>query len=380
MSQTFDIDGNRLTLYVTGRTRHEALFALIDGARASLTLVYYIFGADAVGERVRLALIAAADRGVVVRLIIDGFGSNATGNEAFFAPLIEAGVVVSAFIPRWGRRYLVRNHQKLALADEAHALIGGFNVENAYFHDSDTTAWRDLALCIEGPAAARLGTYTHALAGWVADPHARLRTLTRVLRKNSDAKGTFRWLHGGPMRRASPWLRALRSDLRTARDVSIVAAYFVPTPGLTRRIARVAQRGAARVVTAGKTDNLATIGAARFTFPALLRRGVRVFEYQPCRLHTKLVVLDDVVHIGSANLDPRSLFLNVELMLRVEDAGFATAMRAYVEGEIAASRERTRVEFTGVASIPERLRNLVAHFLVAVLDPALARRLRLGSD
>ena len=133
-------------------------------------------------------------------------------------------------------------------------------------------------------------------------------------------------------------------------------------------------------MTAGKTDNVATIGAARFTFPGLLRRGVSMFEYRPCRLHTKLIVLDDVVHIGSANLDPRSLFLNLELMLRVEDAGFAAALRGYVDGEIADARERRRAEFTGLASFPERMRNALCYFLVGVLDPGVTGRLRLGTQ
>ena len=85
------------------------------------------------------------------------------------------------------------------------------------------------------------------------------------------------------------------------------------------------------MVTAAKSDNNATIGAARYTYWSLLRRGVEIFEYQPTKLHTKLFVIDDVVHIGSANFDMRSLYLNLEMMLRVEDPGFAAAMRRFVE-------------------------------------------------
>ena len=384
MSIRHSVDGNTLTVLTRGEERLSALIALIEGARTSLRLLYYIFAHDSAGMRVREAMIDAANRGVAVRLIVDGFGSDTTGDDNFLAPLKEAGVDVCAFIPRFGRRYLLRNHQKLALADEKHALVGGFNVADAYFADCDSgggeTAWRDLGLKIDGPAAAHLTGYFDTLFDWTRTPKARMRDLRRALRQWSNPAGPVRWLHGGPVRRLSPWLRAIRNDLLRATDASLVAAYFAPTPRFTRLIDRVAKRGHARVLTAGKTDNATTIGAARFTFPGLLRKGTRVFEYAPCRLHTKLYVIDNAVHIGSANFDPRSLFLNLEIMLRIEDAGFAAAMRAYIDGEIAASRERQPGEFSGIASFADRFHNAFCYFLVAVLDPSVTRRLHIGID
>ena len=380
VSTTHIVDGNSLTVLVRGEERLAALIALIEGARTSLRLLYYIFANDAAGVAVREAMIDAANRGVSVKLIVHGFGSDTIGKDDFLGPLTEAGVTVCVFIPRFGRRYLLRNHQKLALADERRALIGGFNVSDAYFVDVGATAWRDLGLRIDGPAATRLTGYFDALFDWTQTPKPKMRDLRDALSEWSNPVGTVRWLHGGPVRRLSPWLRALRDDLLRATDVSLVAAYFAPTPRFTRLIDRVAKRGHARVLTAGRTDNPATIGAARFTFPGLLRKGTRVFEYEPCRLHTKLYVIDNAVHIGSANFDPRSLFLNLEIMLRIEDAAFADEMRSYIDGEIAASRERTLPEFSGIASAPERLRNALCYFLVAVLDPNVTRRLNMGID
>lgn len=378
------VDGNALTVLTRGEERLSALITLIEGARTSLRLLYYIFAHDTSGLRVREAMIDAANRGVAVSLIVDGFGSDTVGDDDFLHPLKEAGVRVCAFIPRWGRRYLLRNHQKLALADERRALIGGFNIADGYFADADTgggeTAWRDLGLRIEGPAAAQLTGYFDTLFDWTGTPKPRMRDLRNALGRWSNPTGAIRWLHGGPLRRLSPWLRAMRDDLMRAKDASLVAAYFAPTLRFTRLIDRIAKRGHARVLTAGKTDNAATIGAARFTFPGLLRKGTRVFEYMPCRLHTKLYIIDNIVHIGSANFDPRSLFLNLEIMLRIEDAEFAGAMRAYVDGEIADARERRLDEFSGIASIPDRIRNALCYFLVAVLDPSVTRRLHMGID
>jgi len=118
------VDGNRLTPIMGGPDRLQALLALIDGAERSLRLLYYIYSADDSGNRVREALLRAMDRGVNVSLLIDGFGSSQTP-ETYFTDLSERGAKFCRFNPAYGRRYVLRNHQKLALADEERILIGG---------------------------------------------------------------------------------------------------------------------------------------------------------------------------------------------------------------------------------------------------------------
>lgn len=365
----FTVGADRLTPLTDGPARLEALIALIEGAERSLRLLYYIFADDEAGRRVRAALLAAAGRGVTVSLIIDGFGSSL--GDAFLHPLAEAGVDLCRFIPRFGRQYLLRNHQKMTVADERRAIVGGFNIENGYFDGS----WRDLGLMVEGPAAARLAPYFDTLAAWTRDRRARVRTLRIALRLHSEREGAVRWLYGGPMRGPSPWARALREDMARAKRLHMIAAYFAPNPGNLRRIGRVVRRkGRARIITAAKSDNSATIGAARHTYARLLRRHVQVAEYQPTRLHTKLYIADAATHIGSANFDIRSLYLNLEVMLRVEDAAFADHMRRYAEAEWADSREVRRTELRK-AGFWTRLKWRLAYFVVTILDYGLTRRL-----
>jgi cardiolipin synthase len=374
----FTVAGNRLTLLAEGPARLAALIALIDGAQQSLRLLYYIYADDDAGRRVLAALVAAVRRGVSVSLIVDGFGSGV--EETFFAPLAEAGADVCKFIPRWGRRYLLRNHQKLALADEARVIIGGFNVSDDYFGGIEQQAWRDLGLLVEGPAAGRLAGYFDVLAEWTRTPRARMRTLRRALEKWSEPRGEARWLLGGPARRLSPWALAVKHDMRGARRMDMIAAYFAPNPAMLRRIEAIPRGGGtARVLTAAKSDNNATIGAARHTYRRLLRRGVRLFEYQPTKLHTKLFVVDDAVHIGSANFDMRSLYLNLELMLRIEDKAFADHMRGYFEAELERSREIDQAEHRRAGTI-DRLRWAIAYFVVAVVDYGVSRRLNFGIE
>ncbi|WP_106638537.1 phospholipase D-like domain-containing protein [Allosphingosinicella vermicomposti] len=380
LDNPLDVDGNRLTLLAEGPGRLDALIALIDSAAESLRLLYYIFKDDAAGRRVRDAVLRACGRGVEVHLLIDGFGSDDVGDD-FFKPLIESECGFCRFQPRWGRRYLLRNHQKLALADGRRVMIGGFNVSDDYFGNVGDGAWRDLGLMVEGPSVTCLTGYFDALFAWAKRRGARIRELRRLLSQHSEDQGALRWLFGGPTRRLSPWARSVKRDMLHARRLDMIAAYFAPSQGMMRRITGVARRGgAARVVTAAKSDNRATVGAARHTYSRLLRRGVRVFEYQPTKLHSKLVIVDDAVHIGSANFDMRSLFLNLELMLRVEDPAFAGLMRSYVDGEIADSAEITRESHTARRSWWNRLTWGLAYFIVAIADYNVSRRLNFGLE
>jgi cardiolipin synthase len=377
--EVFEVDGHRLTLIVDGAARLDALIDLIASAERELRLFYYIFAADRSGTRVRDAAIEACRRGVVVSLLVDGFGSE-TSSAAFFQPLIDAGARFCRFLPRKGRRYLLRNHQKMAIADAARVLIGGFNVEDDYFADVEAQGWRDLALLVEGPAAAHLPGYFDALMDWATRPRAKMTAIARLIDRSSQADGKLRWLFGGPTRRMSPWAHALKRDIERGRRLDMIAAYFAPNPGFLRRLRRLARRGGAlRIVTAAKSDNAMTIAAARHTYARLLRARARVFEYQPTRLHTKLYVIDDAVFIGSANCDMRSLFINLEVMLRIEDAGLAAAMRGFVDGEVKECREASPARLRAAAGPFTRLKWSVAYFLVAVVDYTVTRRLNFGS-
>ncbi len=380
MALAHDVGGNRLSLLADGPERLDALVALIEGATSSLKLLYYIYADDAAGQRVHGALLAAAARGVSVALIVDGFGSDSDSHDRFFAPLKSAGIDVCAFHPRWGRRYLLRNHQKMAIADDVRAIIGGFNVAADYFTNSGETTWRDLGLMIDGEATTRLAGYFDALQRWTKRPRAKMRDLRKALRDWSNPAGKMRWLLGGPVRRLSPWARSVRDDMMTAKRLSMIAAYFAPNPAMLRRLDRIGQRGEARIITAAKTDNMATIGAARFTYPGLLRKGVRIFEYAPSRLHTKLILIDDLVYIGSANFDMRSLYLNLEVMLRVDDATFARHVRDYIDNEVAVSAEQLLPDYTGWRTWTAKLRRALSYFVVAIMDYNVARRLNFGEE
>lgn len=382
-SRLVTVDGNRLLLLPDGPDRLEAVLDLIGNAKTSLRLLYYMFAGDFSGKRVREALMAARQRGVAVSVLVDDFGSSMTPDE-FFAGLRDAGASVCRFHPDWGRRYLLRNHQKMLLVDgeteDCRVLVGGFNIEDDYFQHADEGGWRDIGLIVFGPAAGRLTPYYDALMGWALRKHSRIRELRRIITRYSETSGKLQWQFGGPMRRVSPWAVSTTRDLSQGCDVEVIAAYFAPPWGMLKRIARAGAKGRARIITASKSDNTATIFAARFTYNQLLKRGVEIFEYQRTKLHTKLLVFDDEVHIGSSNFDFRSLYLNMEMMLRVDDAEFTSLMRLYFEGELDDSLAITREAWRKRSTIFNRIKWGLSFFLVTAVDYTVTRRLNFGAE
>ena len=373
------VAGNQLELIETGEGRMAALLDLIRGARTSIRLLFYIFKADDSGTRIRDALVEAAQRGVEVKILLDGFGS-AGIQPSYFSNLSDAGGGFCLFHPSYGRRYLLRNHQKLAIADGQRAIIGGANIHDDYLTDEGDRRWRDLWLSIEGPAVTQASAYFDALYRWTGTKGAKLRNLRRLIHRFTEHEGPLQWKFSGPLSPRNPWPRSFGKDLQQGQRLDVVSAYFSPPRSILRRIGRLGRRGAVRIITAAKSDNNATIGAARHNYARMLRNGVRMFEYQTARLHTKLMIVGDIVHIGSANFDLRSVYINLEIMLRIDDPVFAAAMRGYFERELAESEEITPELHRKRATLWSRLRWTFSHWLVSSIDYTVTRRLNFGPE
>lgn len=372
-----DVAGHRLEVIVDGAKRLERLLALIGGAIHSVDMVMYIFEHDGAGTRVLDAMTAAARRGVRVRAVIDSFGS-ADISDRIFDPLRAAGGSVTFFSRRWRSSYLIRNHQKLILIDDHVAVTGGFNIADPYLSKGSVHCWFDLGIVVRGPTVARMTRWFDILHNYTVKHDGKLLMLRRLIRAWPSDEGPVSWLVGGPTQRLSPWARAVRTDLETATQLDMAMAYFSPGQGMLRRLGRVAARGRARFVMAGKSDNPATIGASRLLYGYLLRKRAEVWEYQPCRLHMKLIVIDDIVYIGTANFDVRSLFVNVEMMLRIADAGFAATMRDFIARMRPEADTVTAQSHKAKGTWLTRLRWTLAWFVVGVVDYTVSRKLNFG--
>lgn len=374
--EPFQVGEHILHLVHKPEDRLAAILHLIENATQSVRMFSYMFGADQTGQEVLTALVAAAEQGLRVQLIIDSFGSG-DNSDSFFEPLIAAGGRYHCFSSRKGLGYFVRNHQKILIADDTHALVGGFNITDHYFGRKGDESWEDLGVIVSGPEVSHLVEYYDELDRLSEGGRIKFRQMRRLITRWKPGNGPVRWLIGGPTNRISPLGLALKRALTVANRIDLVAAYFSPSRTIVRRLSRVTRRQhGSRLVMAGKTDNLATISAARFLYRYLLKRKAQIFEFQTRPLHMKLIIIDDSVYIGSSNLDVRSLFINMEIMVRIDDVKFAARLRQLVDGLVAESEEQTRELLKERDSYWSRFKSTLAYFLVNSVDYSIGRRIK----
>jgi cardiolipin synthase A/B len=371
----FTVDGHDIRVISADEERLNGVLAVIASATRTLRMFSYMFRGDDTGTEVLAALTASVQRGVAVQLIIDSFGSNETEHE-FFDPFVAAGGDYHCFSSKWNLGYAVRNHQKILIADERHAVIGGFNITDNYFGRAGDESWEDFGIVLSGPKVADLAKYYDDLHDMSNDGGVKFRKLRRVIRAWKPGNGPIQWLLGGPTNRISPWALRLKKELETARNLQFVSAYFSPSQSILRRIAKVTRGGGSQIVLAGKTDNGATIGAARSLYKYLLKRGAHIYEFQTRPLHMKLLILDDACYIGSSNLDTRSLFINMEIMVRIEDAALAAHLRNIIQNMADHSEEQTLALQRSRNSIFTRAKWMLSYLLVNSVDYTIGRRIK----
>ena len=345
---------------------------LADIARANrlVLLEVYIFGDDEIGRRVEEALAAAAKRGVKVLLLVDGVGSG-TWVEQRAGKLSRRGVQVSVYHPppwqvarfsiptreriktlgKWVRYLNRRNHRKFCLIDGAIGWIGSMNLVREHScRFMQDQAWRDVTARVTGDGLrilvrAFIAAWRHAwrVQGDRLFPSFSLGSphLPQPL------DGLVRLNHGVRMRRR--YFRDLIARIAHARQrVWIANAYFVPQGKLIDALADAAANGAdVRIVVPAQSDVWFMPYVAATFADQLTRMGVRLFQYQPCMLHSKTMIVDEWVSVGSTNLNNRSLRhdLEADVVLRTKES--LSAME-----EIFAADIKRSVEITGNANRP----------------------------
>ena len=368
--------GHDFTFYPCGKDRLEALLELIGSAQKTLHCFYFLYEEDETGERVRDALAEAAKRGVEVKLYIDAFGSGA--EPPFFECIEEAGGTFARFQSAFTKRFLIRNHQKMCIADNTTVMAGGFNISDEYFAPPSENGWNDLGVKITGEIVQRYTDWFACIDEWINSDGSEFRKVREMVRDWDVGEGPVQLIMGGPTSVTSEWARAVKHDLARAEKLDIVTAYFSPPRSVRRVLRRAAKSRSLRMILASKSDFEVTVLAARLHYRRLVKAGTKLFEYQPSKLHTKLMVLDDVCHFGSGNLDMRSVRLNLEIMVRVEDAEMAEKLRGLIDHMEERSRPIDESWKRQYAGWTDRLRWFVSSFMLRFVDYNLSRRLNLG--
>jgi cardiolipin synthase len=358
----------------TGGQVFPEMLSAIDAARGAVLVESYIFSPDSVGTRFRDALTRARQRGVRVQVLIDGLGSIGLPS-AFWRPLTEAGGEVRVFNPLSLNRLGIRNHRKLLVCDERVAFIGGFNIAAEYEGDGVTCGWCDVGLKLEGPLVPELVESFEEMFSRADFKHKRFMRFRKNSARRTIAAEHEQLLLSGPGRGRSPIKQALLRDLATARSVQIEVAYFLPTWRIRHLLARVvAAGGNVELILAGKSDVQLALLAARSLYRRLLRAGISIFEYQPQILHSKLLVIDDIVYVGSCNLDQRSLHINYELMARFRSRTIAAQAQAIFEANKKHCRKVSLEEWRQARTLWRSMKRRWAYFVLVHVDPYIARK------
>ena len=339
------VSGNRIEILYNGEEVFPAMLEAIENARDSVYLITYIFETNRSGRKFIEALARAKDRGVDVRVLIDGVG------ELYSIPragtlLKKMGVSMARFIPPKIKppdfHINLRNHRKLLVCDGRLGFTGGMNIGDRHLADNLQNPSRviDTHFRIKGPVVAQMekafledwgfatGEYTDPTRG----PHEK------------EGGAFCRTIIDGPNEDPEKLTFVLAGAISSARkSVLIMTPYFLPSREIVGALQTTALRGVEVNVVLPAKNNLPYMKWAASNFLwKLAQWDVRIFFQPPPFVHSKLLVVDDYyTNIGSANFDPRSLRLNFELNIEIFDAHVAGAVSSHIRNCIKRSGEIT---------------------------------------
>jgi cardiolipin synthase len=339
------VSGNCITLLKNGADFFPALEAAIDAAQREVHIETYIFADDSAGQRIATALRRAAERNVIVRVIVDGFGS-----RDFFPPemvdgMLKSGVELFIYRPeafRFSvrRHRLRRMHRKIAMIDGMIAFVGGINIIDDINTPHHIPPRFDYAVQVLGPLVEELRPIVHRL--WLVLSWTNIRT-----RLHSDFPKLPPAAPCGPhvaalvirdnFRHRNDIEEAYLEAIENARDEIIIAnAYFFPGLAFRRALVAAAARGVTvTLLLQGRVEYRWLHHATRALYGALLSGGIQIIEYHKSFMHAKVAVIDDDwATVGSSNIDPFSFMLSREANIIVRDAGFCAQLRHSLKSAI----------------------------------------------
>jgi cardiolipin synthase A/B len=342
--------GGHAELLDNGDAYFPAMYDAFDNAHRSINFMVYIWEPGEVSDRMFDVLIAACRRGVQVRVLLDGFGGFRCPEDGLDR-LREAGGQVAVFRPlRFGKllRFHRRNHRRAIVVDGHIAFTGGAAVGDKWLGDArNTDEWRDMMVRVTGYLAENLQSAFAELWAFstgemltgdsffpvhAVDPEYAHVESVSIISSPSNEEHPLRLFY-------------YLSFLAARERLWIVSPYFVPDKHLREVVKRRARAGVdVRILLPNKhTDAKPIRWASHSYYQDLLDAGIRIFEYQPTMLHSKLIVVDGAWSIvGSANMDVRSKELNEENVIGVHEHEFAAQLEASVENDLTRSVEIDR--------------------------------------
>ncbi len=350
------ISGNRVDLLENGDAYLPAVFGAIDAAEHEVVIETFILFEDAVGLDLQQHLVDAGRRGVEVDLTVDGFGSPNL-SDAFIAALTDAGVRLHVYEPTPFVRHLNplrRLHRKIIVVDGRIAFVGGINLSEDHLESFGAKAKQDYAVRIEGPVVERIHRFVREALAPVqrhlkarSDDQAASAVAAARQQAAALARADVAFVTRDNRHHRTDIERAYRMAIRSARDTVLIAnAYFFPGFRLLRDLRRAASRGVAvDLILQNNPDVPIARVAGRLLYGSLIKDGVTIHEYCRREMHGKVAVVDGIWStVGSSNLDPLSLSLNLEANVLIRDAEFAAKLQRRLQHLMAHDCEQTKPE------------------------------------
>jgi phosphatidylserine/phosphatidylglycerophosphate/cardiolipin synthase-like enzyme len=338
---------NAFELLIDGPAFFPRMIEAIEQAQQQVELELYLVEAGLCAEAVVQALVDAAKRGVIVRCLFDDFGSLAF-TLGLRNRLTEAGVILRFYNKvnwRRGIRNFYRDHRKLLLVDKQLAVVGGTGVTDEFWRPGhDTSEWHEVMVEIRGPLVldwqALFDRQFHANQRRTAWRPAQNFGLPRLPPAPLSGEGLGRVAYADSRQHRDILQSLVRALNSGKKRIWLATPYFLPTWKVRRSLRRAAARGidVRLLLTGPRTDHPSVRYAGHRYYPRLLRAGVKIFEYQPCFLHLKMVLIDDWVSLGSCNFDHWNLRFNLEANLEALDPALTLAVAQSFEKDFSVSK------------------------------------------
>lgn len=342
--QTAKVEGNDLTVYTFGEDVYEAMLEAIESAKDHIFFETYIMKADEVGYRFRNALIAAAERGVKVYIILDTLG-NLNQNPYFrrFPDLDNLHVIRFPLLRLWlitlNSKDSGFDHRKILVVDQEIGFVGGYNIGSLY-----KDHWRDTHVRITGEATWELeNAFTDMWNVYRSEHHPRLPdTGTRVWTSRVTASQNIPAFRSYPIR-----TRYLDVIDRASERIWITMAYFIPDHAIKKSLMKAADRGVdVRILIPQYSNHILTDWVGRQHYSELLEAGCRIFLYKDAMVHAKTMTVDSAwITVGTANLDRLSMLGNMEVNLEVFDTNSARLLEDVFDMDMTNAKELSLLEW-----------------------------------
>ena len=364
------VAGNCVEPLVNGDEAYPRMLAAIEQAQRSVALLSYIFDSDRSGDAFFAALVAAHQRGVAVRVLVDDIGSKYS-RPNMVRRLKNAGLTVASFLPTkipLPRYANLRNHRKILVTDGSLGFTGGTNIREGHqLSLQPRYPVQCLHFQLQGPIVSQL---QHVFAmDWFFTTGEQLQGEAWFPEQQAVGDVWARGIEDGPDEDFEKLSDLIVAALASARQrVRIVTPYFLPNSSLIQALNVAALRGVEVDIYLPSANNIAVVQwAATAQLWQILEKGCRVHCTPPPFDHTKLMVVDDTwSFIGSSNWDPRSLRLNFEFNVECYEPKLAQALNEIIDEKASASREITLAEVNR-RGLLVRLRDGAARLLTPYL-------------